>query len=212
MKKYIVIILCSLFVVSCKTTTETLIVNSSKVPCTGNLLQDCFQIKKDSTSDWVDFTGSIEGFDYEPGYSYTLEVENATASNDGNNHKYALKKILKKVKMPNTEKELTGNFIINTFKGTSVVDKNMIMNFYVKSGQINGKGVCNRFSGTFTTSNTKIKFSQAATTKMMCDEPELERDFFQTLNQLDHFSLKENELMLIKGDEVILTASLKTEE
>ncbi len=212
MKIYVVLILCSLFAVSCKTTTETLIVGSSKVPCTGNLLQDCFQIRKDSTSDWVDFTGSIEGFDYDPGYSYTLEVEKATASNDGINSKYALKKILKKVKMLDTEKEISGNFIINTFKGAVVDDKNMAMNFNAKLGQINGKGVCNRFSGTFTTSNSKIKFSQAATTKMLCREPELERDFFQALNQVDHFSLKEDELLLMKGNETVLTASLKTEE
>lgn len=54
--------------------------------------------KKDSISDWVDFTGSIDGFDYEPGYSYTLEVEKATASNDSNIPKYALKKSLKRKK------------------------------------------------------------------------------------------------------------------
>ena len=183
-----------------------------QVPCKNTMRQDCFQIKKDSTSDWMDFSGSIVGFDYDPGYSYTLEVEKATALNDSNNLKYALKKILKKEKMPDTEQEIAGNFIITTFKGTTVSDKNMSMNFNAEEGQVSGKGVCNRFSGSFTTSNAKIKFSQAATTKMMCNEPEMERDFFQALNQVDHFSLKEDELKLMKGDETIFMASLKTEQ
>lgn len=81
--------------------------------------------------------------------------------------------------MPDTEQEITGNFIIKTFQGTAVDDKNMTMNFNTDAGQVSGKGVCNRFSGSFTTSNAKIKFSQAATTKMMCQEPGLERDFFK---------------------------------
>lgn len=212
MKKYLVLILFLLLAVSCKTTTETLIVSPTPVPCKNDTSQDCFQIKKDSISDWVDFTGSIDGFEYEPGYSYILEVEKSTASNDGNDPKYTLKKILKKEKMLNSEQEITGNFIITTFKGTAVSDKNMSMNFNAEAGQVSGKGVCNRFSGSFTTSNSKIKFSQAATTKMMCQEPELERDFFQALNQVDHFSLKKEELMLMKGDETVLTANRKIEE
>jgi hypothetical protein len=40
----------------------------------------------------------------------------------------------------------------------------------------------------------------------------MERDFFQALNQVDHFSLKEDELKLMKGDETIFMASLKTEQ
>ncbi len=212
MKKLLYLTGLLLFLNACASSTETLIVGPIQVPCTNATGQDCFQIKKDSTSDWVNFSGNIAGFDYEPGYSYTLEVEKAKALNDVNNLEYSLKKILKKEKMPNTEPEIAGNFIITTFKEKSVSDKNMSMNFNSVEGQVSGKGVCNRFSGSFTTSNNKIKFSQAATTKMMCHEPELERDFFQALSQVDHFSLKEDKLMLMKGDETILMASPNTEQ
>lgn len=198
---------------ACASSTETLIIGPKPVPCKNETEQDCFQVKKDSLGDWIDFSGNIAGFEYEPGFIYTLEVEKTpNEKDDPQTQRYILKKVIKKEQMPNTEKEISGDFIINSFKGSTVSDKNMTINFNVKTGQVNGKGVCNRFSGTFTTSNTKIKFSQAATTKIMCREPELERDFFHSMNQVDHFSMKNDELKLMKGDETIFMASLKTEE
>lgn len=215
MEKYIVLILCSLFAVSCKTTTQTFVIGASQVPCTGIAAQDCFQIKKDNSEIWENLYSDIKGFDYEAGYEYTIKVdvtENKNAPADASSLNYTLNEVISKKRVDMNAAILNGKFDVVTFKDQNVSDKNMIMNFNDNAGQINGKGVCNRFSGTFTTSNTKIKFSQAATTKMLCREPELERDFFQAMNKVDHFSLKNDELNLMKGNEILLTASLKTEE
>ncbi|WP_081868387.1 DUF4377 domain-containing protein [Flavimarina sp. Hel_I_48] len=216
MRNFFVVLIICLFCISCGgISTETLIVGSSKVPCTGESAQDCLQVKKDSTATWEQFYGNIEGFDYEPGYVYTLEVEKEQAKDspaDASHLKYTLKRILDKTKMGQDDLSLKGNFSIATFMGQSVADRAMEMKFNAKEGQVSGKGICNRFMGTFTTSGEKIKFSQAATTKMMCEKPELERDFFQAMNQVDHFTLKQDQLNLMKGDETVLTASLKTEE
>lgn len=215
MKKYIVPILISFFAFSCKTTTQTFVIGPLQVPCTGLAVQDCFQIKKDNSETWENLYSDIKGFDYEAGYEYIIKVdvtENKNAPADASSLNYALKEVISKKKVDMGSAILNGKFDVVTFKDENVSDRKMTMHFNDEAGQINGKGVCNRFSGTFTTSNSKIKFSQAATTKMLCREPELERDFFQTMNQVDHFSLKEDELMLMKGNEIVLTASLKTEE
>jgi len=216
-KIYFFVIFSCVFLVACAgISTETLVVGPSKIPCGDKSLQECFQVKKDSSATtWQDFKGSINGFDYEPGFVYMLEVEKETDESnsvDSLGVKYILKRIVHKTKVAQVDKELQGLFSINSFMGDDMFDRTMEINFNAKEGRVNGKGVCNRFMGTFTTSKEKIKFSQAATTKMMCEEPALERDFFQTLNQVDRFTFKEDQLMLMKGNETVLTASLKIEE
>ena len=215
MKKVFGIILFLIFAISCKTTTETLIIGPSKVPCTGVAPQDCLQVKKDSSGTWENFYGDIKGFDYEPGYEYTIKVdvtENKNAPADASSLNYTLKEVLTKKKVTAVSDSLSGTFDIITFEDQDVTDKKMTIKFNAETGQVYGKGVCNRFSGTFVTNKDKIKFSQAATTRMMCKEPELERDFFQKLNEVDRFELEGSQLMIMKGKTPVLTATLNKEE
>lgn len=204
-------VLLSIFLVSCKTSTETLVIGPSKVPCTGGTPQDCLQVKKDRNGEWENFQGYIKGFDYEPGYQYTLAVE-VSENNDGPADasvlSYTLKEVLEKKKASVALNTLNGSFNITIFEDQDVSDKKMAIIFNSETGQVYGKGVCNRFSGTFVTHNNQIKFSQAATTRMMCNEPGLERDFFQKLNEVDSFNLEGDQLTLLKGKSPVVKALL----
>ena len=177
--------------------------------------QDCLQIKKDSTAVWENFYGTIEGFEYEPGYQYTLKVDvskNENAPADASSLKYTLKEILAKKKIKMAQDSLNGNFAIDTFEDQNVSDKKMTIDFNAETGQVYGKGVCNRFSGTFVTNKGKIKFSQAATTRMLCKEPDLERAFFQKLNAVNGFKMDDGQLTIMQNGKPVLTATLKKEE
>lgn len=200
--------------ISCKT-TETFIVGPAKVPCTGVAPQDCLQVKKDSAAAWENFYGNIDGFDYKPGYEYMLKVdvtENKNAPADASSLRYTLKKILSKKQVAMISDSLSGNFTITTFAGKNVADRQMNIDFNAETGQVYGKGVCNRFSGTFVTNKNKIKFSQAATTRMLCQEPDLERAFFQQLNAVDEFKLIDGQLRLMQDGKPVMTATLKHKE
>lgn len=85
-----------------QTTKELLYVNSKKVECQALAPQKCLQIKDAKSRvyrDWENFYGSIDGFDYQEGYLYTIEVEKTTIPNvpaDASSLTYTLIKVLGK--------------------------------------------------------------------------------------------------------------------
>ena len=211
----LLLLLFALIFISCKTTTHTLMVGPSQIPCSDTLRKDCFQVKIDSAEAWENFYGTITGFDYAPGYEYLLQVKGRERDFDPqqvSTTAYELVKVLVKKKVALPAPILQGNFEITTFEDQDVTPVNMSINFDDKTGQVFGKGVCNRFSGTFATSKKQIKFSQAATTRMLCHKPELERDFFQKLNQVNSYLLEDGQLTLSQDKKTVLTAINKKEE
>lgn len=92
----------SLFLVSCKNSagTEKLTVASEQGDCMGVAPMKCLLVKKDGQTDWEFFYSGIDGFNYEPGYEYVLEVkvdkiENPAA--DQSSLKYTFVKELSKI-------------------------------------------------------------------------------------------------------------------
>ncbi|MGB0866602.1 MAG: DUF4377 domain-containing protein [Granulosicoccaceae bacterium] len=53
---------------------DTLYVAPEQVDCTGVAPQRCLQVRKPSESEWSYFYDAIHGFEFEPGYYWTLEV------------------------------------------------------------------------------------------------------------------------------------------
>lgn len=55
-----------------------LLIESHTTPCQGLVLQQCYLVKEGEAipdGEWTFFYESIIGFDYIPGYRYTIEVE-----------------------------------------------------------------------------------------------------------------------------------------
>lgn len=54
----------------------TLIVASAQTDCVGVVPQKCLLVKEDASENaWQYFYSNIEGFEYQPGYEYTLKIE-----------------------------------------------------------------------------------------------------------------------------------------
>lgn len=83
-----------------KKPTETWMVGPERKPCSGVAPMECLQIKKNpSDTAWQYFYDAIEGFNYEPGYTYTLEIQTEKMDNppaDASSVKYKLIKIIAK--------------------------------------------------------------------------------------------------------------------
>ncbi len=60
---------------SSKGTTEKLVVASQQGDCVGVAPMKCLLVKKEGQTDWEFFYNNIEGFNYEPGYEYVLDVK-----------------------------------------------------------------------------------------------------------------------------------------
>ena len=67
--------------------------------CDAEGRQFCLQIKEGDEKEWKNIFGRIEGFEYEWGYNYKLEItkeKNKYPSKDGSNYQYQLVNILEK--------------------------------------------------------------------------------------------------------------------
>ena len=80
-----------------------LYVGPERVECMGFTQQTCYLVRDRPEDDWEYFYDPIEGFDFEPGFLYTLlvrkeEVENPPA--DGSRYRWTLEEILEKKRAP----------------------------------------------------------------------------------------------------------------
>ncbi len=79
----------------------TLTIASKKVDCQGVAPQKCLQIKIGNEKEWQYFYGNIEGFNYEEGYEYVIEVSQEKIKNppaDGSYIRYKFVKLISKTK------------------------------------------------------------------------------------------------------------------
>lgn len=75
------------------------VIASQTADCTGVAPQKCLLVKMGDTPDWEFFYNNIEGFDYEEGYEYVLDVKEEKVENvpaDASSLKYTLVKEISK--------------------------------------------------------------------------------------------------------------------
>ncbi|MCE2593287.1 DUF4377 domain-containing protein [Motilimonas cestriensis] len=104
MKKYFGLT-SALFLAACANhqplTQETLLyVNAETKECTGVGPMICLQVKTPEAQQWQLFYQDINGFTYEPGFHYQLQVKKEAVNNpaaDASSVKYSLIKIISKL-------------------------------------------------------------------------------------------------------------------
>ena len=80
---------------------ETLIIGPYKVDCVGAFEQECYLEFNEESQRWEFFYENIQGFDFEPGYIYTLKVrleDRGTDIQDVGRYAYHLVEVLSKEK------------------------------------------------------------------------------------------------------------------
>ena len=88
--------------------TKTIFIGPSLMNCVGVGPQVCMMIKESPDSDWTYFYDSIEGFEYEEGFEYKLEVSITEIENppaDASSLKYELVKTVYKNPSPDAKPE-----------------------------------------------------------------------------------------------------------
>ncbi|MCD7936632.1 MAG: DUF4377 domain-containing protein [Tannerellaceae bacterium] len=89
------------FFITCTTSKNTsrITVASELRDCTGVGPMKCMLVKTGGHNDWIFMYDQIEGFTYEPGYEYVLEVKQEDRPNpaaDQSSKKYVLVKVISK--------------------------------------------------------------------------------------------------------------------
>lgn len=92
-----------------------------------------------------------------------------------------------------------------TKQGTEEVNTKAYIKFNQQKQSAGGNGSCNTFGSSITISGNKISFKDIFSTKMYCDGvQQVEDKFFQQLNKINRFELKDKTLLLLRDDEVLL--------
>ena len=99
---YMVLMFCASCAGIKNANTEIWLIGPERKPCSGVAPMECLQIKKNvSDTAWQYFYDEIEGFQYEPGYTYTLEVKREKVDNppaDRSSINYTMLKLIAKKK------------------------------------------------------------------------------------------------------------------
>lgn len=193
---------------------ETMYVGPQRLPCENPYRNnECLQIRQSFDAQWELYKGNITGLQYEPGYSYQLEVQKDKISKpdvDAPEIQWVLYRLVSKSKVGEATKEpvilqgITWNLVqygsLNALTDAKGEPKPSI--FFQADGHITGSSICNKFNGTFSVDNDRIQFGSLASTKKMCPTPdtalvEQEQMIMLTLQQADHYSLETNRLQII---------------
>lgn len=85
-------------------------VGPALAPCTGIIETQCLLVKRPGEDQWTFFYDPIEGFDFQPGYNWTLEVRRTEVKNppaDGSSARWELIRIVEQVMERSTLRQLT---------------------------------------------------------------------------------------------------------
>lgn len=186
--------------------TETWWINSAKVDCVGVGPMSCMQIQKSDQieeGNWTLFYDQIEGFEYEPGFIYELEVEvskkSAPVPADASSLSYKLVQVVSKTQ----DQRLALTNIWKVLHVGAIQDpksaKGEALTFEINGSQASyfGETGCNSIRGGFTLENVKgIRFGQGAATMMACPNMEVENEIKKVLELIRTFEIENNVLYL----------------
>lgn len=174
--------------------TIKLKVKENKVPCVGVAPMECLQVKEGSTKDWTYFYDSIEGFEYEPGFTYKLKVEKTNKSDnlpaDASAYNYKLKKVLSKKKAKTSKVSQTTNLdifnkklVLTELNGQKISNGSIYFEMNNTNKTISGKSGVNRFNSTFEFKNNELIIKPGMSTLMAGDPKsmELENEFSKAI-------------------------------
>ena len=163
------------------------------------------------------FYSGIEGFSYEEGYHYKLEVMRVKKERppaDGGVYNYYLINIISKERSKNytlkntpipDQRPLSLVRISKSGK-MEIVDNNVVpsISFDKRNGRISGKAGCNRYFGKVSFDQQRIFISGVGSTQMACTDMEIESLYLKHLTAVNRYQLSGNNLQLFRDQELLL--------
>ena len=109
------------------------------------------------------------------------------------------------------KQELNKKWVLKTMQGAegvvSGLNGDVWMQINTVENKINGKAPCNSYFGGLSSDYAStFKVENVGSTKMYCESVMKNEDaFFAHLNKVDAFKIEKGKLLLLTGDEVVLT-------
>jgi heat shock protein HslJ len=199
----------------------TMIIGPQLVDCVGEGPRQCMQVKYEPDEDWQFFYNQIEGFDYQPGYRYTLLVERLEQQDPpagGSSLRYVLVDVIDKIEelkvnagdLPGTTWVLNGYGNLSQTQG--VLEKVVVsLEYDPETGQLSGSSGCNRYFGDVVVDGDQLTFSAGpmGMTRMACSDPIMKQEaaFIELLGRATRFAIQDGMLFLFTDSDEVLTFS-----
>jgi heat shock protein HslJ len=203
MKTNIYLILTLVSLMSCKSAVnkKTLWVNSSKVACVGVGPMQCLQVKFNASENWSNFYDAIEGFEYQPGFVYELEVQvdtldKANLPADKSIYVYKLLNVISKKQ--DAKLRLNDIWVATHIenKELSRVEPMPQIELSLKTMQLMGTDGCNNIRGSIKTlTDDAISFGPLLGTKKLCPNMTTPNAFNTAFEGVTSYKLDQLQLM-----------------
>jgi heat shock protein HslJ len=199
----------------------SMIIGPQLVDCVGEGPQQCMQVKFNPDEEWQFFYNQIEGFDFQPGYRYTLLVEQLDVQNPptgGSSLRYVLLDVLEKVEeLKVNAGELAGTTWVLDGLGElaqpqGVLEKVIVsLEYDPELGRLSGSAGCNSYFGEVKIDPDQLTFAVGplGTTRMACSEQVMAQEaaFLGLLGRVTHFAIQDGRLLLFSDSDEVLTFS-----
>ncbi len=175
----------------------------------------CLMVREDPNAPWQNFYSPIEGFTFEPGYTYTIRVRVTDVPTpvpaDASSKKYTLIEVVSKTPAPTlvpgaTLAGTSWTLVEMAGKAPVASPKPITMQFN-DEGRVAGSAGCNQYFATYTEDARKLLVGPAMTTRMACLRPgvmEQESAFLKALSSAITFSREGDRLQVNAADGVSL--------
>lgn len=208
-----IFIMVTLFFNACNSTQTIMVSDTRSVDKVSG--EEAFLIKTSESKEWEVYPYAINGFDFQTGNIYTLQVKE-NSCNNSKNRNYSWVSTVSK--LPTTTNPATSALnhtnmdINNTWEVTTITDfeQNITQKpyFTITPQKINGNTGCNQFGGEISFKDNTIKIGNLMMTKMFCVETAaLEQSFLNALERTKSYQINGKELLFFDENKNLLIIS-----
>lgn len=204
MNKITLLLLLPIFLSSCGT-NKTIYVADSLTDCEGVAGQKCFQVKENNEDDWTLLSQPIEGFDYKEGFTFKIEIDVVKIKNPpvhSSSLKYKLVKIIYQEKSESVQQDLSlkGKWKVSKLFGMDSLPKSPTLTIDLDAKKISGNAGCNNYGASFSIDKEQMKIETPFATKMYCTHMNIEKAFFDCLQNTSSYKIENGMLKLFSSE------------
>lgn len=93
--------------------------------------------------------------------------------------------------------EVKGTWKVIHIQGIDSLSKNPTLTFDTENKRVNGNAGCNRYNATYTIKDSLITFGPALSTKMYCNNMNIEKQFLGLLKKVSYFKFENFNLVFL---------------
>ncbi len=208
MNKVTLLLLLPIFLSSCGT-NKIIYVADTMTDCESVAGQKCLQVKVNKEDEWTLLSQPIEGFDYKEGFTSKIEVDVIKIKNPpvhSSSLKYKLVQIIyqEKSEVIQPDFSLKGKWKVSKLVGIDSLSKSPTIDIDLNAKKISGNAGCNNYGASFSIDKEQIKFEIPFATKMYCTNMNIEKAFFECLQNTSYYQMENGKLKLFSSENIEL--------